>query len=508
MTAETQDHPLPDRRPLAPPWSVKGVSDTARRAARDAADAAGMNLGEWLNQVIATANEQANEPPPQPAPPPQVDPSAFPSEPDFSPASPVVIPRVAEAIATLEGRIGDAQHKISAHYAPLRTSIEVLGVRIGALERVGKLADTGTAAPTREALARRLSGQGPIRPSADESEGDAAADTGAPADADPPRRHILRRATIATSVFAIGASAAYIAIWFSVLNGPSDPGQLSAALPIDAIALTAGSDQTTAAAISSDEILQLRLEAESGLSAAQLQLANLYVQGNGVTQDYTAAAQWFTASADRGNATAQYSLAVLNERGLGVPQDTDTAAAWYERAARQQHPNAQYALGIAFLEGRGKSQDYRQAAVWLERAALQNVADAQYAYAVILEDGLIGPPDNTRAYEWYQAAIANGSSQAAERAALLVPRSITTSSSPDLPSIPAGAGSADATDRVLILQIEQLLSTLDFAIGTPDGILADATVAAIEEYQTALELPVDGQPSQQLLDHLQSVTGQ
>ncbi len=513
MTAETQDPHLHEpRRSAPPPWSVKGVSDTARRAARDAADAAGLNVGEWLNRVIAQANERASEPRPQPAAVLQIDPPVALPTPDLSPTSPVVIPRVADAITALEGRIGDAQQRISVHYAPLRTSVEVLGVRIGALERVGTLADTGRPAPTREALARRLSGQGPIRPSADEHD----SMTGAPiagSDADTAprtrRRHVLRRVAAGTSVFAVGASAAYIAIWFSLLSGPSNPGQITAALPVDVLALAAGPNQDAIdPPVTSDEVLQLRLEAEAGSPAAQLQLANLYVRGTGVTQDYTAAAQWFGASADRGNPVAQYSLAVLNERGLGVPQDTGTAAVWYERAARQQHPNAQYALGIAFLEGRGKPQDYRQAAVWLERAARQDVGDAQYAYAVILEDGLIAPPDNARAYEWYQAAIANGSSQAAERAALLVPRLVTTSSQPALPSIPSTAvRSADVTDRFLILQIEQLLSNLDFAVGTPDGILAAATVAAIEEYQATLELPTDGRPSQQLLDHLQSVTG-
>ena len=51
------------------PWSVKGINNEAREAAKHAARRSGMTLGEWLNTVI---REQADEPEPQKAPPPRV----------------------------------------------------------------------------------------------------------------------------------------------------------------------------------------------------------------------------------------------------------------------------------------------------------------------------------------------------------------------------------------------------------------------------------------------------
>jgi hypothetical protein len=41
------------------PWSVKGVDDEARQIARDAAEAAGMPIGAWIDRAILTTTEGA-----------------------------------------------------------------------------------------------------------------------------------------------------------------------------------------------------------------------------------------------------------------------------------------------------------------------------------------------------------------------------------------------------------------------------------------------------------------
>lgn len=43
------------------PWSVKGIDQNAREAAKDAARRAGMTVGEWLNQVIIDSGGEADE---------------------------------------------------------------------------------------------------------------------------------------------------------------------------------------------------------------------------------------------------------------------------------------------------------------------------------------------------------------------------------------------------------------------------------------------------------------
>ncbi len=40
------------------PWTLKGVSDEIRIAARDAAEKTGKTVGEWLSDVIRTVEEE------------------------------------------------------------------------------------------------------------------------------------------------------------------------------------------------------------------------------------------------------------------------------------------------------------------------------------------------------------------------------------------------------------------------------------------------------------------
>ena len=48
--------------------------------------------------------------------------------------------------------------------------------------------------------------------------------------------------------------------------------------------------------------------ARQGELTAQIELANAYRKGIGVTQDYKTAVKWFTLAAEQGNALAQYNL--------------------------------------------------------------------------------------------------------------------------------------------------------------------------------------------------------
>ena len=70
----------------------------------------------------------------------------------------------------------------------------------------------------------------------------------------------------------------------------------------------------------------------------------MYDNGQGVAQDYKAAAKWYTLSAEQGNASAQYNLGVMYDNGQGVAQDYVKAHMWYNIAAidgsiKQAAPN-------------------------------------------------------------------------------------------------------------------------------------------------------------------------
>lgn len=83
--------------------------------------------------------------------------------------------------------------------------------------------------------------------------------------------------------------------------------------------------------------------AEQGYSAARLNLADLYLRGSGITQDYAAAVRWLTLlaapaeankemSLDVGTLLALMNLAALYKYGWGVDKDEQKAAALRQRA--------------------------------------------------------------------------------------------------------------------------------------------------------------------------------
>src|SRR5690606_27351132 len=59
-----------------------------------------------------------------------------------------------------------------------------------------------------------------------------------------------------------------------------------------------------------------------------------YAEGDAGPQSYAAAVEWFRQASDLGLVDSQYNLAVLYEQGLGVTQDKSEAAYWFEVAGR------------------------------------------------------------------------------------------------------------------------------------------------------------------------------
>jgi uncharacterized protein len=75
-----------------------------------------------------------------------------------------------------------------------------------------------------------------------------------------------------------------------------------------------------------------RKAAELGISAAQVNLAFMYLDGIGVAQSYQDAAHWFLKAAEQDNAEAQQNLGVLYQQGkLGTANSVE-ADKWFRLA--------------------------------------------------------------------------------------------------------------------------------------------------------------------------------
>ena len=91
---------------------------------------------------------------------------------------------------------------------------------------------------------------------------------------------------------------------------------------------------------------------------------NAYKKG-----DYVAAVKEWRPLADSGDPAAQFNLGLLYLDGQGVPQDFAQAATWFTRSAEQDYTKAQLNLGALYGVGKGVKRDYVIAYKWLNVCA-------------------------------------------------------------------------------------------------------------------------------------------
>ncbi len=82
-------------------------------------------------------------------------------------------------------------------------------------------------------------------------------------------------------------------------------------------------------------VAEWRPLAEQGDAEAQLALAGLYADGQGVARDPERAVFWYRQAAAQGDAVAQLNLGDHYARGLGVERDLGLAVYWLTLSARQ-----------------------------------------------------------------------------------------------------------------------------------------------------------------------------
>lgn len=323
------------------------------------------------------------------------------------------------------------------------------------------------------------------------------------------------------------------------------PAPVAAPDPVRADATPAGE---TPVADANPELEALRREAAAGSASAQNDLGVRYLVGRGVAQDFSVAADWLRKAAAQDMTNAQYNLGVLYDSGRGVEPDPTEALIWFHTAAEKGHGRAQMAVAAAYASGRGIARNPDEALRWLRRAAESNIGEAQFSLANILATSPSSQESLIDAYVWYRIADANGNAQASQRAeqvaARLTPEERAGANArvshflgrnlpkPNLrpatpaaqtparpappspaPAPPVAAAAAPeppepaAVTNAEISEIQTLLTRLGFDPGIADGRAGQQTTEAIRNYQRELGLPVNGQPSEDLLRHLRQIAG-
>lgn len=123
---------------------------------------------------------------------------------------------------------------------------------------------------------------------------------------------------------------------------------------------------------SSDADISLFISlAEQGDVNAQWVLGFMYLNGEGIPQNYKQAVYWLTKAAEQGFPLAQFNLGFMYDNGKGVPQDHKKALDWYKKAALQGLAEAQTNLGVMYAADQSALHDYAIAYSWFNLAALQ-----------------------------------------------------------------------------------------------------------------------------------------
>ena len=128
--------------------------------------------------------------------------------------------------------------------------------------------------------------------------------------------------------------------------------------------------------------------------------------------DKAGAAQLVRRAADAGNAVAQLRLALLYDQGDGVAQSAKTALQWYLRAAAQGEPESQNQVASFYELGEGVEENWDLSARLRQASAMQGWMKGQAAYARAFQFGIGVPQSRPEAIAWFQKSAAQGNAQA------------------------------------------------------------------------------------------------
>jgi TPR repeat protein len=142
----------------------------------------------------------------------------------------------------------------------------------------------------------------------------------------------------------------------------------------------------------------------------QLPGAALYDQAGQrfLAGDHVAAAQILTKAAEAENPVAQLRLALMYDQGDGVPRSAKAAFGWYARAAAQGEPESQNQVGLYYELGEGVDENWDLAAKLYEASAQQGWLKGQFSFGRAYQFGIGVPQDRQRAITWFQKAAAQG----------------------------------------------------------------------------------------------------
>jgi TPR repeat protein len=156
----------------------------------------------------------------------------------------------------------------------------------------------------------------------------------------------------------------------------------------------------------------IKARADKGDTEAQLELAELYVVGDGVAKDPAKAAKLRRKAAEQGSARAQCLLGLQYADGEGVKKNMADAVYWLGKAADQGLAEAQHDLGMCFASGEVPGRTIGDAVELYRKAADQGLPQAEAMLGECYFDGAGVPKNIPEGLKWTQKAAEQGNPSA------------------------------------------------------------------------------------------------
>ena len=132
-----------------------------------------------------------------------------------------------------------------------------------------------------------------------------------------------------------------------------------------------GVDQDTEKAMS-----LIRDAADKGNRYGELWMGMCYKNAYGVETDYDEAFRWFKSSAQKGNVSAMGMLGEAYKYGQGTEENMAKAIDYYEQGAAGGDPLSQHELGLQYMSGDGVQRNWKKSFDLFKRSAEQSYPDA------------------------------------------------------------------------------------------------------------------------------------
>jgi hypothetical protein len=156
----------------------------------------------------------------------------------------------------------------------------------------------------------------------------------------------------------------------------------------------------------------VRAAAEAGDAAAQLDLGNRHMYGNGVERDPAAAYRWMRLAAEAGLAEAKSKVGYFLTYGVGVRADPRAAIPWFLAALRGGYAKAGYNLGEAYRKGRNVTFSPKRAWFFYSKAVELGQEAANFGLAALCYEGLGVARDTRKALELLRRGLRGGDPEA------------------------------------------------------------------------------------------------